>query len=63
MTMRAISFYLLQLVVLLEGPKSVEFVVNMKLIAQNVSSSVQDVVGLGTHVGHVVKQLMRLLNC
>ena len=63
MTMRAIPFYLLQLVVLLEGPKSVEFVVNMKLIAQNVSSSVQDVVGLGTHIGHVVKRLMRLLSC
>src|SRR5436309_7879442 len=57
MTMRAIPFYLPQLVVLLEGPKRVEFIiVNMtKLIAQNVSLSVQDVVGLGTHIGHVMK--------
>ena len=57
-------FFLLPLVALLEGPKSMAgFVVSKKQIAQSANLLAQDAVGLDTRVGHVVSQLIVKHNC
>ena len=63
-TLTMIQFFHPPLDVLLEGHENAESEVHtMILIIQSVSSNVQGAAGMGTHVGHVVSQLIRKYDC